>query len=401
MAKPECLGAAVTEAEAPLPEHLAPYDRPKIDTSLPISQVAIVTLAQLNPRPRLGPALRVMSGRPAGQFVFLDVGARSGGESYCAPLAGQLKVIGFDDSAAEECQPGDPAAIQYEHHSTIVAGQHGRGKFFKAAWPFASSLHKANMEYFDRLPCRDNMVVVEELDVETTTLDRFAQGLSDDHIDFIKIDVEGAELEVLRAGSSMLQDKRVLGIKTEFWWDPILRGQPSFAELDIFLRANGFYLFDLEMHNYQAYMRGSLPAGRLLADSRNWRGVLQNVRSDRSRYGQALTGDALYFRDPVSDRISGRSTSSWDTASVLRLCALFDIFDYGDCAIEVLQDFQQHGALDLNFDVEAVIDALTPDVRVGSDDSVVLSYKKYRSISEDVRKRMDKEQRAAVLGPSA
>ena len=360
-----------------------------------------MTLAQLNPHPRLGPTLRAMADHPAGQFVFLDIGARSGGETYYAPLAGQLKVIGFDDSSKEECQPGDPAAIHYEHHSTILAGQHGRGKFFKVAWPFSSGLHKPNMAYFSRLPCRDNMIVVEELDVETTTLDRFAGTLSDDHVDFIKIDVEGAELEVLRGGSSMLRDKRVLGIKTEFWWDPILRGQPSFAELDMYLRANGFYLFDLEMHNYQAYMRTSLPAGRLLADSKNWRGALQNVRPDRSRYGQALTGDALYFRDPVSDRIAGRSTIDWDPASVLRLCALFDLFNYGDCAIEVLQDSQRHKAMEFNFDVAKVIDALTPEITVDRGTAVALSYEKYRSISDDIRKRMDEEQRALVLGASS
>jgi FkbM family methyltransferase len=358
-----------------------------------------VTLAQLNPRPRLGPTLRNMPSRPAGQFVFLDVGARSGGETYYAPLAGQLKVIGFDDSPGEECQPG--TAIQYEHHTTILAGRHGRGTFFKAAWPFSSGLHKPNMRYFERLPCRDNMVIVEEQDVETTTLDRFAQGLSDDHIDFIKIDVEGAELEVLRGGSSMLRDKRVLGIKTEFWWDPILRGQPPFAELDLFLRANGFYLFDLEMHNYQAYMRSSLPVGRLLAESKNWRGIPQNVRPDRTRYGQALTGDALYFRDPISDRIAGRSSLAWDSASLLRLCTLFDLFNYGDCAIELLQDFHGRRTVDLNFDVEQVINALTPEIMLGPDEGVVLNYAKYRSMSEDIRKKMDKEQRAMVLGPSS
>lgn len=360
-----------------------------------------MTLAQLNPRSRLGATLRNMAGRPAGQFVFLDVGARSGGETYYASLAGQLKVIGFDDSTMEECQPDGSAAIQYEHHTTILAGQDGRGTFYKAAWPYSSGLHKPNMKYFERLPCRDNMVTVEELDLETTTLDRFAQTLSDDHIDFIKIDVEGAELDVLRGGSSMLQDKRVLGIKTEFWWDPILRGQPSFAELDMFLRANGFYLFDLEMHNYQAYMRNSLPAGRLLADSKNWRGVLQNVRPDRSRYGQALTGDALYFRDPVSDRIAGRSSIAWDSATLLRLSTLFDLFNYGDCAIELLQDIQQHKAVDLDFDVEQVVNALTPEIMVGPDEGVVLSYTKYRSMSENIRNRMDQEQRAMVLGSSS
>ena len=379
-------------------EHSTRFTRETL--AAPSVRLLHVTLAQLNPRPRLGPALRAMAGRPAGQFIFLDVGARNSGELYYQPLAGQLKVIGFDDSSKEECHPGEWETIQYEHHTTILAGEHGRGRFFKLAWPFSSGLHKPNMQYFDRLPCRDNMVVVDELDVETTTLDLFAQDLSDDHIDFIKIDVEGAELEVLRGGSSMLHDKRVLGIKTEFWWDPILRGQPSFAELDMFLRANGFYLFDLEMHNYQAYMRNSLPAGRLLADSKNWRGALQNVRPDRSRYGQALTGDALYFRDPVSDRVSGRTTIDWDSASVLRLCALFDLFDYGDCAIEVLQDLHRHKVMDINFDVEKVINALTPEIMVG-DKAVVLDYEKYRSISEHVRKRMDEEVRAMVPGSSS
>ena len=340
-----------------------------------------------------------MKGRPAGQFVVMDVGARSGGEGYLQPLGGQLKIIGFDDSTAEECKPGDPNAIQYEHHATIVAGQDGRRTFHKAAWPFSSGLHKANLKFFDRLPCRDNMVVVEELEVETVTLDRFAGTLSDDHIDFIKIDVEGAELEVFAGGKTMLTDKRVLGIKTEFWWDPILRNQPSFAELDIFLRANGFYLFDLELHNYQAYMRRSLPVGRLMADSRNWMGKLQNPRLDRTRYGQALTGDALYFRDPISDRIAGRSSLAWDSPSLLRLCALMDLFDYGDCAIELLQDIRERKWIDVDFDIDPVIDALTPEVALGSGEPVVLKYPKYRAVSDDVRKRLDQEQRAAALRP--
>ena len=338
-----------------------------------------------------------MKGRPAGQFVALDIGARSGGETYLQPLAGQLKVIGFDDSTEQEWQPDDANAIPYEHHATIVAGEEGRRTFYKAAWPFSSGMHKPNMKFFDRLPCWPNMVTEAELEVETTTLDRFASTLSDDHIDFVKIDVEGSELEVLGGGKSMLAGKRVLAIKTEFWWDPILRGQPAFAELDIFLRANGFYLFDLELHNYQAYMRRSLPVGRLVADSRSWRGELRNVGPDRARSGQALTGDALYFRDPISDRIAGRTSIAWDSPSLLRLCTLFDLFDYGDCAIELLQDVRERQWVDVDFDIDLVIDALTPAVTLESGEPVILKYPKYRAVSDEVRKRLDQEQRAAAL----
>ena len=355
-----------------------------------------VTLARMNNRPRLPATLLEMRDRPAGQFVILDIGARSSSEAYCQPLAGQLKIIGFDDSAEEDSRPD--GAVQYEHHATILAAQHGRGKFFKTAWPFSSGLHKPNMDFLDRFPCRDNMVTVEEVELETTTLDRFAGTLADDNIDFIKVDVEGAELDVLRGGKATLRDKRVLGVKTEFWWDPILRGQPSFAELDIFLRECGFYLFDLEFHNYHSYMRRSLPAGRLVGDYRGRRGALQNVRHDSSRYGQVLTGDALYFRDPIADRISGRHFLDWDRGMLLRLCALLDIFDYGDCAIELLQEFGKREEFDLRHrkDFEQVIDALTPDVDVGPGKSIVLDYASYRSMSESVRARMDAEQRSVL-----
>lgn len=96
-------------------------------------------------------------------------------------------------------------------------------------------------------------------------------------------------------------------------------------------------------------------------------GFDNSTAPDRSRYGQALTGDALYFRDPVTDRIAGRTSIAWDSASLLRLCTLFDLLNYGDCAIELLQDFRQHKILDFDFDVEEVIDALTPEVMVGPD----------------------------------
>jgi hypothetical protein len=135
---------------------------------------------------------------------------------------------------------------------------------------------------------------------------------------------------------------------------------------------------------------------RLSADAQDWRGRLRNPRPDSARYGQALTGDALYFRDPISDRIAGRPSIDWDSARILRLCALFDIFDYGDCAIELLEDFEKRKTTALDFDLETVLNALTPEIRVGSDKSSILSYRKYRSMSEDIRRQMDKEQYSSL-----
>ena len=92
-----------------------------------------------------------------------------------------------------------------------------------------------------------------------------------------------------------------------------------------------------------------------------------------------------------------RTSTAWNSPSLLRLCALFDLFDYGDCAIELFQDIRERKWIDVDFDLDPVIDALTPEVTLESGEPVVLKYPKYRAISDDVRKRLDQEQRAAAL----
>ncbi len=246
------------------------------------------------------------------------------------------------------------------------------------------------------------MVVVEELDVETTTLDRFAQTLSDDHVDFIKIDVEGSELDVLRGGKSHAShDKRVLAIKTEFSWDSVLQGVSPHSPI--------WTLSCARMASICSIWKciTTKPTCAAVCRQAGWR-RLRNAptrprqppaRSNRAT-AKALTRRRHVFRDPVTDRTAGRTSIAWIPLALLRLCTLFDLFNYGDCAIELLQDFHQHKVLDFDFDVEKVIDALTPEVMVGPDKGVVVGYAKYRSMSEDVRKRMDTKQRAIVLSSS-
>lgn len=51
---------------------------------------------------------------------------------------------------------------------------------------------------------------------EMTTLDRFCESFCVDHIDFLKIDTEGHELEVLKGGKGMVSDDRIDIIQFEF-----------------------------------------------------------------------------------------------------------------------------------------------------------------------------------------
>jgi hypothetical protein len=66
----------------------------------------------------------------------------------------------------------------------------------------------------------------------------------------------------------------------------------------------------------------------------------------------------------------------------LRLCGLFDVYDYGDCAIEILEEFR--GQLSQKYDVDALIQAVTPTVA-----GVVPQYATYLEWSNTIRRQLN------------
>jgi FkbM family methyltransferase len=76
--------------------------------------------------------------------------------------------------------------------------------------------------------------VVEELEVQTHRLD----DLDINEFDLLKIDVQGAELMVFQHGRERLRD--AVAVHTEVSFVPLYLGQPTFGEVDVELRAQGF-----------------------------------------------------------------------------------------------------------------------------------------------------------------
>ena len=58
------------------------------------------------------------------------------------------------------------------------------------------------------------------------------------NIDYLKIDIQGGELEVFKNGVNLL--KNCLVIHTEVKFLPMYEGQPLFSEVELFLRELGF-----------------------------------------------------------------------------------------------------------------------------------------------------------------
>jgi len=91
------------------------------------------------------------------------------------------------------------------------------------------------------------------IDVQQVRLDNTL----DSEIDILKLDLQGYELEALKGSEKLLS--RIKIITTEIEFVSLYEAQPLFGEIDIFLRENGFDLFNL--YELFTHPDGQLTAG--------------------------------------------------------------------------------------------------------------------------------------------
>lgn len=182
---------------------------------------------------------------------IVDVGAQDlvSEDHIYAPLqlAGETDVIGFeplqDSEAARRRADPNVKLLKY------FVGTGDPGIFHITHFDPASSLFKANSEFLSQFVALPTMCnTISSFEVKTTRLDDVFE-IAD--CDFLKIDVQGGELDVLRGAQKLLE--KVVTIHCEVEFGPVYCDQPLFSEIDSFLRANGFELIDLMNAGYNRY----------------------------------------------------------------------------------------------------------------------------------------------------
>lgn len=171
---------------------------------------------------------------------IVDVGAMAvgdGREPYSALVeGGHARVTGFEPVAAE-CEKLN--AMHGSTHTILPywIGSGERGRFHLTNAPMTSSLFEPNLELvskFENLAGLMRVVSVDE--VETLRLDDVPEARAG--ADYLKLDVQGAELDVLSHGCEVLAEVAVVHTEVEFV--ALYREQPLFADVDGFLRSQGF-----------------------------------------------------------------------------------------------------------------------------------------------------------------
>ena len=166
-------------------------------------------------------------------------------------FAPNLTIYGFDaDADACEFANADIEARQVnwkeKHFPYALANKIGEATLYVTNSPICSSLYPPNDPFLNRFLDLPEMAgSAFSIEIETTTLDAICQeeGIAD--IDFLQIDVQGADLQVLEGVSNLL-DRSVFAIQIEVEFSELYLNQPLFADVDRYLRKKGFVLFELE-----------------------------------------------------------------------------------------------------------------------------------------------------------
>ena len=269
-----------------------------------------------DPRFALSSTKKELERMPLG---FVDVGARGGVHEIIDPLAGVCAVLGFEadkekSSRLEKTAKASNKFAHFEMHPAIISGKSGHTQFYNLARSVNSSLLKPNLEIAERY--KISGFKIESIDsVVTSSLDEilFKNRVNQKFWgELIKLDVQGAELDVLKGASQMLAERTVAAlIEVEFC--ELYSGQSLFSEVEQFMRDKGFSFYGFCGMSY----RSARLRDCLLKRNPYWKERL-------------IHADAVFFKDfnYKNNQLSKREMH------VLFACSL--LLGYFDLSAEVL-----------------------------------------------------------------
>ena len=211
---------------------------------------------------------------------IVDVGAEplEFEDDIYAPLLedGWCEIVGFDpfvDAPRSEDVKGENGTVRARRLILpFFIGDGGEARFHVNASTPTSSLLPTNEALAAQFTSLAEMCRTKrELPVRTMRLDDVREI---GRCDFLKVDVQGGDHDVVAFGSRLLEDTLFVHIEVEF--APLYVNQKLFADIDILLRERGFELTDLVKLGWNNYK--TLPSALL-----------------RSRL---LWADAIYMKDP-------------------------------------------------------------------------------------------------------
>lgn len=287
-----------------------------------------------------------LAGRP---FTLVDVGCSGGIDPAFRSFGENLVAVGFNPNVDEiERLRRSEVSQRVTYVDAFVDGDSDYELIIEGnPWQRLSVARTLEIrrtllaEYSSTQRTTNNLWTEARLAERRVRLPDTLKALSITDVDFLEIDVDGADFAILQSCGGLLQESGVLGVGIEInFHGDASPNTNTFHNVDRFMREQGYALFDLSVRRYSSR---ALPSRYRL------------TIPAQTEFGRIAQGDALYLRDACAKPLA--SDPSLTPEKLLKLAALFSLFGMPDGAAEILCHFSD--LLEDQIEIDEALDVLT------------------------------------------
>ncbi len=293
---------------------------------------------------------------------FVDVGSLGGVHAVVDPVAQLVHALcfepdpeGFELLRAKYASPAPYAGVSLERIA-LAGDTRAKRTLHVSVTPTNTSLLEPNPVFINRYRAH-RFMPSHVVDVATTTLDEvvFSGRHPGRFGEFMKIDTQGSEHEILQGASRVLSE-RCVAVFCEVEFFNVYRDQKTLADITCLLREHGLALYALYPHYRSA-------------------GTLDRRTHDTEE--RLMWADAVFFKDPLDDMNLARPFSARN-ARALILCAM--TMRFYDFALELAGRFVEVAA-----ERSLLTDAIQRLARTDRDRFLA----DYRQVKDEIRSDAD------------
>jgi FkbM family methyltransferase len=268
-------------------------------------------------------------------LVIVDVGAAHGLPWHLSALRNVASTICCFEPDPQAAAALSQAALERGQTNLKVfpvalAGIDAERTLYVTNSPTGSSLLKPGSEFGTDFSVSDYFYPVREVTVRTRPLRDVLMEGGIPRADTIKIDVQGAELEVLSGLGPMLAET-TQAVELEIGFPGAYIDQPGFGEIDAFMSKAGFLLYDLRLASHHPHFKG------------DWgyypREVFRVPDNSPTLTKRITEADGIYFRKPKLLLEAG------DTNALRRQMVLLCVYGFFIDALQLIERAETLGLL--------------------------------------------------------
>ena len=177
-------------------------------------------------------------------LTLVDIGARGEIQKIWNPIKNNIKFIGFEpDQDAFNALISINKKNRNKYYNVALSEKIEEKKLFVTKDPYCSSLYEPNIEGIKIYESSNwkTKTVQNEINISCTKLD----SLIDCCVDYIKIDTQGSELNILKGAEKILLDQNPI-VTCETWCTEVYRNAPMINHIIDYMASLGYEIFDIE-----------------------------------------------------------------------------------------------------------------------------------------------------------